>query len=148
MKASDFVILSKKLKRIDLERILRDILKRSEHDIIDLQQEQLSAGIADKGDDIYPAYTKNTIERKKKKGQPFDRVTLKDRGAFYRRMHAKFAKDHFELTSSNGKKSNLVDKYHGVRGGDIFGLTQENREFLVFRILPEIKQKYREQLEK
>lgn len=38
------------------------------------------------GDIIRPFYKPSTIKAKLRKHQPYDRVTLKDKGNFYRRM--------------------------------------------------------------
>lgn len=134
----------KPLKSINLNAILRNELKEAESDIIDLQKEQMSAGLADKGDEIQPGYTKKTREIKGKKGQPTDRVTLKDTGAFYRDQYVKYSVQHFEITSRNRKRLRLIDKYHGNRGGDIFGLSEESRIILAKSILPRIQNIFRE----
>lgn len=134
----------KSLKNINLRAILRNVLKEEESDILDLQKEQMSAGLADKGDEIQPGYTKKTREIKQKKGQPSDRVTLKDTGAFYRDQYVKYSVEHFEITTRNRKRLKLIDKYHGNRGGDIFGLSEESRMILVRSILPIIQRLYRE----
>lgn len=78
------------------------------------------------GEDIkiwsYAPYAPSTIARKKKKGQPTTRVTLKDTGAFYEGMHLVFEPDGFYVTSSNKVTSFLKKRY----GEAIFRLTDKN----------------------
>ena len=53
-------------------------------------------------------YATSTIKRKRKKGQPSDRVTLKDSGDFYGTIDAE-AKDNFvEITGDTDKFSSTV----------------------------------------
>jgi len=137
---------ARKLKSINLRAIYRNAIKEHERDILDLQKEQMSAGLADQGDDIEPGYRPRTIELKKAKGQETDHVTLQDTGAFYRGQYVKFAVDHFELTSRDRKRNKLVRKYHGNRGGDIFGLAPESKEVLGAMILPDIQDEFRDRL--
>lgn len=44
------------------------------------------------GDDIEPPYTRRTRILKRRKAQPFDRVTLRDTGRFHRSMNFKVSK--------------------------------------------------------
>lgn len=143
MRESDFNFI-KPLKSINLNAILRNALREEERDILDLQQEQLSAGLADAGDELIPGYAKKTLQNKRAKGQPDDRVTLKDTGAFYRGQYVKYSIDHFEITSRDRKRKKLTDKYHGHQGGDVFGLTPENKAILMSTILPIFQDEYRE----
>ena len=135
------VVSARQLTEDSLKKILNNALKEHEHDILDMQKEQLSGGLLDKGDEIAPPYAKKTIEKKKAKGQEVDRVTLNDTGSFYRKQYVKYSKDHFEITSRDRKRNKLVRKYDGGGrlGGDVFGLTEENREMLRDMLLPELQ---------
>ena len=62
---------------------IQQSIKANEQVVKQLQTEQLYSGTTNKGDDIKPFYADSTIKRKRRKGQPFDRVTLKDTGDFY-----------------------------------------------------------------
>ena len=143
MKAQDFNFV-KKLKSINLRAIYRNAIKEHEQDIVDLQQGQLSAGLADQGDELQPGYRPRTIENKLAKGQPVDRVTLKDTGEFYRKQYVKYSVDRFEITSRDRKRNKLVNKYSGNRGGDVFGLTPSNKVILGEMIKPDIQQEFRD----
>lgn len=70
----------------------------------------------------YMPYRPSTIRKKKKKGQPTTRVTLKDTGEFYESMFVVFDPEGFYITSSDDKTKYLVKKY----GNTIFRLTDKN----------------------
>lgn len=70
----------------------------------------------------YMPYRPSTIRKKKKKGQPTTRVTLKDTGEFYESMFVVFDSEGFYITSSDDKAKYLTKKY----GNTIFRLTDKN----------------------
>lgn len=88
-----------------------------------LQREQLFSGENEKGEKILPEYAARTIAIKNKKGQPTDRVTLKDTGAFYRDMFIDARKDEYIIDSADEKSASLQKKY----GVEIFGLNEQNQ---------------------
>lgn len=145
-----FVRKIRKIKKVNLTSIVRNALREHERDILDLQKEQLSAGVADMGDEIRPRYARRTIRYKKKKGQPYDRVTLRDKGGFYRRMFIRFRardKADFTISSSDRKRAKLEGRYHGQRGGHIFGLAPQNKLYLSRGILlPEIQRDFKDKI--
>ena len=69
----------------------------------------------------YAPYKPFTIAVKKQKGQPTDRVTLRDTGDFERSFHLEIGRDAFIVTADDWKTDELMEKY-----GKIFGLTQKN----------------------
>jgi hypothetical protein len=74
------------------------------------------------------AYAAFTIEQKEIKGQPTDRVTLKDSGDFYRSFNVQLRGDEFIITADTLKTDNdLLD----VWGDAILGLTDENLEIII-----------------
>lgn len=86
-------------------------------------------------DDIGGPYTAYTIRQKQKKGDPYDRVTLKDTGDFYRSFKVEVFEDEF-----------LIDAYYlkggedlrGRWGDDLAGLTELSKEKLNNYVLPQI----------
>lgn len=70
----------------------------------------------------YAPYAPRTIQIKQKKGQPTDRVTLKDTGEFYNSFDVVFDESGFYVTSTDEKAKYLAEKY----GRTIFRLTDEN----------------------
>lgn len=111
-------------KALDMEVIFRKAIRRTGVDLVDIQQEQMYEGLDANGQPIQPAYTPFTIAIKKTKGQPTDRVTLKDTGSFYRKQFARFHADHAVIDSKDKKTAELKQKY----GEDIFGLNDSRRE--------------------
>ena len=75
----------------------------------------------------YKPYSPRTIRVKIKKGQPTDRVTLKDTGDFYNSFEVVFDENGFYITSTDEKAKYLVEKY----GRNIFRLTDENLTILL-----------------
>lgn len=74
----------------------------------------------------YRPYSQYTIREKQRKGQPHNRVTLKDTGDFYGSFNVMADKSQFEVFATDPKTAYLRAKY-----GNIFGLTQENKQILI-----------------
>jgi hypothetical protein len=70
----------------------------------------------------YAPYQPKTIEIKQIKGQPYNRVTLRDEGDFHSSFYVDFSNQGFEIKASDEKTEHLVNKY----GRQILGLTDEN----------------------
>lgn len=101
-----------------------------EKEILDLNREQLyEFGHNPLGISI-GSYSPKTISIKKEKGQPYDRVTLRDTGDFYAAFHLKVDKAGFSISSTDWKTGELLDKY-----GNVFGLTTENRLHVTWHFL-------------
>ena len=89
-------------------------------------------GIDGKGERLQD-YKPLTVIIKRAKGQPTDRTTLLDSGAFYRGFFASSKNDLLVITSKDSKTPDLLAKY----GPDIFTLTVEhNKEVNEKIILP------------
>lgn len=68
----------------NMNEIILLVVKKKEDFVLELNVEkQLYEGLNAKGEMIRPKYRPSTIKRKKKKGHPYNRVTLKDEGDFY-----------------------------------------------------------------
>lgn len=70
----------------------------------------------------YRPYAPSTIKRKRKLGQPYTRVTLRDTGAFHEAMYLVVDPEGFYVTSDDYKLPFLTKRY----GGDVFRLTDKN----------------------
>lgn len=105
-----------------MSEIMRD--ERLKSYIIELNQEQLyEQGADSKGNPLEP-YSRLTMQIKRRKGQRYDRTTLKDTGKFYKSFRIIVESDGFVITA-NGQKGdqNLFDRY----GIDILGLNDVNQ---------------------
>lgn len=96
---------------------------------------------------ILPMYSRRTIQRKKKKGQPYDRVTLRDTGRFHKSLRVHYTADGFYVFSPSGSVKYL--KYIEARyGKDIYDLQRDNlkmvlreQDWVKKRIVDEIRSK-------
>jgi hypothetical protein len=99
-----------------------------------LVREQMREGIDGTGLSIIPKYSRKTVEIKRKKGQVFDRVTLRDEGDFHRGEIAAKSGKAYILYSTDSKNDDLVFKY----GEDIHKLTDENLSKVSHALLPSL----------
>lgn len=130
------------LRKVNMREVIKQALRKNESEIIEQQQIQMQAGQDSQGQQIRPAYTPFTKRMKREKGQPTDRVTLKDTGDFYAKQYAAFKADHLEIRSRDKKSPALVEKY----GSAIFGLARPAVESVAYRIKPEAQMIYRDKL--
>lgn len=111
---------------------------------LNTQDQLFNKGIRSDGSDIKPDYTPFTISIKQEKGQPTDRVTLKDTGDFYDSFVAFVDSSADIIINSNpikidesGLETNLLFKY----GEKIEGLTEQNLDIITRKLIVPI-QKY------
>lgn len=134
----------RKFKSI-LDQELKNEILRHEDVIVEMiaQGQLYELGIEGRGREImsYMPYRPRTIKKKLKKGQPTNRVTLKDTGSFYASLHVEFDDDGFYVTSTQEKAKFLLKKY----GKTIFRLTDQNLKTLLDNyIRPSLKEKMKE----
>lgn len=86
----------------------------------------LGVSIAD-----YMPYAPLTISIKEAKGQPTDRVTLRDEGDFEDSFYLEVNNTQFEIKASDFKTEELIKKY----GRQILGLTAENIAELIWHYI-------------
>lgn len=120
------------MTNLDEDELLRSILDREDirEFIIFLNTEKqlFEKGINSLGGSL-GIYTQFTIEEKKKKGQPFDRVTLRDTGEFHESWEITVTQQADLIFDADDEKqdTSLFEKY----GIDILGLTEESLEVLI-----------------
>lgn len=119
---------------------IKRIIEENDAYIIDMNvEEQLyEHGINRMGVNIsdYAPYSPVTIEIKRIKGQPYDRVTLRDEGDFHSSFYIEADNQKFEIKASDDKTDFLIKKY----GRQILGLTRENLAELIWEyILPDLR---------
>lgn len=102
---------------------IRQSIVQTGNEVADFNREQLYDGIRADDTTIEPEYAEITKIIKAAKGQPTDRVTLKDTGDFYAGINVDVSTDSYNLTSSDDKVVKLVTKY----GPKIFGLTDKSK---------------------
>lgn len=116
-------VLRGRIKSFDLEFTSGESIDQTKGQIILQQQAQLFTGTDSDDKSIRPPYTDRTVAIKKTKGQPTDRVTLKDTGAFYKGIFVEVRESTFVTDSIDEKAGDLIDKY----GKRIFGLGPTRR---------------------
>lgn len=81
-------------------------------------------------------YARTTIRLKIRKGDPVDRITLRDEGDFYRSINIDAFADRFEITSDVDHDEYIVKRY----GRNVLKVTNENfREFMNNYFVPNLK---------
>ena len=141
--------LSYRLRKFEaiLESCLEDTVRSLEATIVDyVAQKQLyEEGIEGRGIEImsYAPYSPRTIKNKIRKGQPTNRVTLRDTGDFHRSFRVAFEPGGFRIEATDPKTAALIEKY----GPTIFRLTDKNlTELLREYIRPILTERLKEQL--
>lgn len=136
----------RKFKDILSEELKNEIMKHEDVIVQMVARDQLyEQGVEGRGISImsYQPYTARTIKIKQKKGQPYDRVTLRDTGEFHDSLHVEFDDEGFYVTSTDDKAKYLLARY----GKTIFRLTNKNfTELLRNYIRPELKEKLKEKI--
>lgn len=126
-------------------RLIQSIILENEYIITDMNSEDqlYEQGINRLGVNImdYAPYSPLTIEIKKEKGQPYNRVTLRDEGDFEQSFSVEADTQQFTIKASDWKTEDLIQRY----GRQILGLTEENKIILIWEyIYPELKAKTKE----
>jgi hypothetical protein len=128
--------LQRRLDRFNIHQEVRWAIEETAESVADFNRKQLFSGMRATGTEIKPAYAPLTVLIKDQKGQPTDRVTLKDTGQFYENIFVDVNSETFEIDSNDPKSDALQKKY----GNRIFGLTPENRgEYVVYHFFPVLK---------
>jgi hypothetical protein len=133
------MIFDKILNALKFDEIIAEVMAQPsiKSKIIELNQQQLNdLGVDSEGKALetylatgsYP-YAFSTVQIKKDKGQPYDRVTLKDTGAFQKSFSVK-SDDTFSTISGNTKKGS-EDISRNVDISKVFGLTETSNSELI-----------------
>lgn len=128
-------------------RLMQKIIWDNEAYIIDMNaEEQLyEQGVNNLGVSIsdYAPYSPVTIEIKKAKGQPTNRVTLRDEGDFESSFYLEVDDKQFEIKAADWKTEDLIKRY----GRQILGLTDENIKILIEHyIFPDLLEEAKKQI--
>lgn len=132
--------LIKRLTSIPTTDFVREIVEENKPYLEDKNTEQLNAGMSSDGSNIYPPYSPFTKAIKAAKGQPFDRVTLKDEGDFHSSIKAQAEANGFTMKATDWKAEGLQIVY----GEEILGLSEDSiAEFKEDIVRPEMIDKTR-----
>ncbi len=115
--------IKKRISSFNLIEVSGESIDKTKDQIVLHQQAQLFGGLNSQEENIRPPYTARTVQIKKRKGQPTDRVTLRDTGSFYREIFVDVRDRTFVTDSADEKAGKLIEKY----GGTIFGLGKSRR---------------------
>jgi len=128
--AIDTIVTKLQKIKVDKDKIVLEIVKQFETFILGEQRKQMEAGANSDGTPIEPEYAEFTKEVKLKVGQPIDRVTLKDTGAFHSSFFIVYGPKYFAIYARDGKTKKLISKY----GTEIFGLNDVAMSKLLVKI--------------
>lgn len=128
-------------------RLMQKIIWDNEAYIIDMNAEEqlFEQGVNRLGVEIsdYAPYSPVTIAIKEAKGQPTNRVTLRDEGDFESSFFLEVGDKQFEIKASDFKTEDLIKKY----GRQILGLTDENIAILIWQyIYPDLMDEAKKQI--
>ena len=131
--------LAKRLKSFNLEKAILQVVKDNANVAIDLNTDSqlFDKGIDSKGNLLPGPYAPFTIDIKGLKGQPTDRITLRDTRDFHDSFFIKANKFPVEIDATDSKTSELKSEW----GDDIFGLTSDSLLELKSQILPDLQDK-------
>jgi hypothetical protein len=130
MKKIENVIDNLKAIKGSFRELALEVVEEHSEEIAELNRQQLFEGSRPDGSEITPPYTPFTVARKRSKGQPFDRVTTRDTGAFHNGIKVEVFQNSFEMIGTDDKTQRLTNKY-----GSLLGLTQESRIYVMQNIL-------------
>lgn len=109
---------------VQLPAIVHESLIDTREIAILQQKAQLIAGVDNTETPIQPPYAPVTIARKKKKGQPYDRVTGYDKGDMYAETFDQIEETTFTLASASYTFGKFIARY----GENVYGLTLRSLE--------------------
>lgn len=127
---STALTILKKIESINVLKSAQTSIEETSDDMIFIQRNQLFQGIRPDGGKVYPEYTPLTVYLKAQKGQPFDRVTRRDTGEYYRGIEVKVTGEKFTIESTDWKAGMLNEKYGGI------GLSKDSRISYVGALKP------------
>lgn len=132
----------RRFESLDVVHIAAQSMRETKQDFLEWQKEQMFAGKKRTGGDIRPFYKPATVRIKRKKGQPYDRVTLEDTGFFQSSIFFVVKEPVISITSSDVKSKHLEEEY----GPNIFGLGGVFKVGYIQDLRPVLMSKVRQKL--
>jgi hypothetical protein len=128
----------RRVEAVDTDKICVESVTDTKETIKEKNKEQLYSGETSAGTEITPYYTPLTVRIKQSKGQPTDRVTLRDTGAFYQGVYVNVTGSKVVIESTDSKTAALEAKY----SEQIFGLNDKFKiEYIKESLRPVFKSK-------
>lgn len=135
-------IILQKLQSINVDLSAQVAMENTASAATKAQREQLYQGLRSDEEPIVPPYSPSTVTRKKKKKQPYNRVTLKDTGDFYKGILLDVRQDVFVLESADHKSGDLQKRY----SKKIFGLGSAAKAKWQKKLEPEFRKQIKSYL--
>ena len=126
----DKVIEGTKKAQTDTDIVILDQVRNEESFVVRLQADQMFDGYRGDGREIRPMYAPSTVLIKRQKGQPTQRVTLRDTGDFHDSIVIEYGPTEFRLDATDEKRPYLAGKY----GEQIFGLDDVALDRLINKV--------------
>lgn len=128
----------------NMDAFILGVIKANESKILQLNTESqlFEKGIDSDGRKLQPPYQPATKQRKRKKGQPTNRITLRDEKDFHLSFLVRYGIDDFEISSTDPKSIYLLRRY----GKGIFGLTDDSIKEVRKMVLPLLVAKVKSKL--
>lgn len=106
-------------------------------------EEQLyQRGVYATGRAVRPPYTPFTVQIKQEKGQPTDRVTLRDTGAFHASFEVLWLRGGFLISATDWKAKKLANQY----GEQIYGLDEPGKQAIIELIREPLVQAFKKRV--
>ena len=147
-KSKEMKMLWSRLEKVyfNIEPTMQKTIQNNETYIVKKNAGQMFSGIRADNKPIKPSYAMATIEYKKKKQQPFNRVTLRDSGDFHFKHLKVFARrtDFVIDTSLTGSRPYGFLMSKNRYGEEILGLTPDNLQDLAkTKVIPAIEKLFK-----
>lgn len=131
-------ILDEELKSIILENEAVIVTMIADEQLYNLGENGRGKHIMD-----YQPYAQKTIKKKIRKGQPYDRVTLRDTGNFHKSFYISAGDKGFSVVARDIKARYLIPRY----GEAVLRLSEANLKiFLNTIVRPELAERLKERL--
>lgn len=134
-KSKEMENLWQKLEKVyfNIDPTIQKTVQVNENFIIKMNTEQMYRGELSTGKEIRPSYAPATVAYKKRNNQPFDRVTLRDTGQFYKELKviARYKDFVIDTSLSGFRPYGFLMKGKRAYGEDILGLNDKNKKELV-----------------
>jgi hypothetical protein len=144
-----------KIQKLDVLSLLKNVMDFQfiKDKIVELNKEQLNEFGVDKNNASLETYLKangypyafSTVQIKKDKGQPYDKVTLKDTGAFQNTFSVETEDTFSRIDANFNKGSDNISK--NLDTTSVLGLTDENKSELIQYIRPIFISELKKQLD-